>query len=169
MEAPVGAGSLGSAAVWALCHVETDIGVFAVGPKGCAVLSGPLGFSCPFRSVELLGFQVRLSAKRGAWLVNWFEVRVAEGFVDMEDFATVVGRVGFALSVLDHLRPSAAPLYSWCTAVEYRGLMVLPWPVAFLLTYLPKNFVDKAAWWTSPRRVLILQRRSERTRRPWVL
>ena len=49
--------------------------------------------------------------------------RVACGTVDAYEFCAVVGRMGFAIGPLEHLRPFVAPLYAWSAAVGRKGIM----------------------------------------------
>ena len=86
--------------------------------------------------VEVRTFQLGLSEKRAQWLIGWIRARLESGMVEMADFTAVLGRISFALSPLMHLRPFAAPLFAWGTAVGRRGPKRMPWSVLFILRYL---------------------------------
>ena len=90
--------------------------------------------------IEVREYACGISVKRARWLSNWIKERLAEGFVEMNDFEAVLGRLCFALGPLEYLRPFVAPLYAWASAVNHRGRMKIPWSIAFILTYYAKEF-----------------------------
>ena len=94
-------------------------------------------------TIDLMSYTVGISKKRADWLANWMEVRVREKTVDLADFAAVLGRLGFTLGPLEYVRPFVAPLYAWSAAVGHRGIVPIPWSVAFLLTILARRFRSK--------------------------
>ena len=53
--------------------------------------------------------------------------------LDLADFAAVLGRLTFALGVLEYSRPFVAPLFAWSAAVGRRCRAVLLVGVVFLL------------------------------------
>ena len=59
--------------------------------------------------------------------------------VEMADFRAVLGRLGFAVSALDYLKPFLSPLYAWMSSVNHLGWMTLPWSVAFVLRYIAEE------------------------------
>ena len=93
--------------------------------------------------VEVRGFAVGISVRRAQWLSNWMRARLSEGFLDMNDFEAVLGRLCFALAPLEYLRPFIAPLYAWSSAVNHRGKMRIPWSIAFILTYFAREFENE--------------------------
>ena len=86
--------------------------------------------------VDIRGFQLGLSEKRASWLTGWLRQRINEAVVDMDDFRAVLGRLGFALAPLEHIRPFTAPLFAWAAAVAHRGQMRIPWSILFIFAYL---------------------------------
>ena len=86
--------------------------------------------------MSLETFQLGISAKRAAWLKDWVDKVVGQGFVEMRDFSAVLGRLCFVMGALEYLRPFTAPLFAWAAAVGHSGKMKIPWSVAFLLKYL---------------------------------
>ena len=70
----------------------------------------------------------------------WLEAKADEGFVLMDDFVLVLGRLTFALGQMEFVRPFVAPLYAWAAAVGCRGRVRLPWSVLFLFKYIAMEF-----------------------------
>ena len=54
-------------------------------------------------------YQLGVSEKRAAWLTAWLDGRIKEGVVDMADLRAVMGRLCFATSPLEFVRPFLAP------------------------------------------------------------
>ena len=90
--------------------------------------------------VDLRGYSLGISSSRAHWLAGWLRQRTKEGKADLNDLAAVLGRLGFALAPLEHIRPFVAPLYAWSSAVGHAGVMQLPWSVLFLMHYLAEYF-----------------------------
>ena len=65
-----------------------------------------------------------------------------EKTVDLADFAAVLGRLGFAMGPLYHLRPFILPLYSWSAAVGRRGRLRLPWSILFIFRIIRDMLCD---------------------------
>ena len=86
-------------------------------------------------------YQVGISEARSKWLCNWIHGALEKGEVQMADFRAVVGRISFALGVLDYLKPFVSPLFSWTAAIDHLGLVPLPWSVSFILSFV-KNELE---------------------------
>ena len=81
---------------------------------------------------------VGISAPRAAWLIRWAERILTEGAVHMGDFASVIGRWGFVLQVIDLLRPFLGPLYAWAAAVPRFAVLPLPAMVRLIVLFLKR-------------------------------
>ena len=81
-------------------------------------------------------YEVGISVTRAAWMVGWIEETVKQGSTNMSDFKAVLGRLSFALGVLDYLKPFVSPLFSWCASVSHLGRVAIPWSVAFILSFV---------------------------------
>ena len=79
---------------------------------------------------------IGISESRAAWLSGWMRAKVSEGIVRVSDFAAVLGRLSFAMSALEFIRPFLAPLFTWAAAVRDHEKMRLPWSILFLLEFL---------------------------------
>ena len=77
-------------------------------------------------TVDLEAGSVGISDKRANWICRWIEDTLAAGTVRMHDFASVLGRLNFAMAAIEHLRPFLGPLYAWSAAVG--KLHVIAWP-----------------------------------------
>ena len=82
--------------------------------------------------VDFDRFTLGISTSRAEWVRNWLSDRIETKTVDLSDFAAVLGRLGFAMGPLYHLRPFILPLYAWSAAVGRRGVVRLPWSVLFI-------------------------------------
>ena len=81
---------------------------------------------------------IGISAPRAAWLMRWADRILTEGAVHMGDFASVLGRWGFALQAIDLLRPFLGPLYAWAAAVPRYAVMPLPAMVRLIVLFLKR-------------------------------
>ena len=55
-------------------------------------------------------------------MIGWVEKTLEAGTVEMADFRAVLGRLGFAVGALDHLKPFLSPLYAWMSSVNHLSL-----------------------------------------------
>ena len=67
-------------------------------------------------------YQVGISEARSKWLCRWIHDALEKGEAQMSDFRAVLGRISFALGVLDYLKPFILPLFSWTAACPFLGL-----------------------------------------------
>ena len=86
--------------------------------------------------LDLHQCMVGISVSRSAWLVAWLRARAAEGVVDIKDFSAVLGRLSFAMSPLEFLRPFLSPMFGWVAAVRDHARMRLPWSMLFLMEFV---------------------------------
>jgi hypothetical protein len=100
--------------------------------------------------VEWIGYwadlwqgRLGISERRAQWLASWMTKQVDEGRTELADFASVLGRLCFAMGPLEFLRPFIAPLFAWAAAVGYRGSLALPWSVAFIFKFLASEFLGE--------------------------
>ncbi|CAE8655766.1 unnamed protein product [Polarella glacialis] len=57
-----------------------------------------------------------ISEGRADWLVRWMSKALVAGSVCIEEFKSVLGRMGFAMRALETFRPFLGPLYAWSSA-----------------------------------------------------
>ena len=81
-------------------------------------------------------YELGISEARASWIVKWAEKVISEGYVDMADFRAVLGRLCFTVGALDFLKPFLSPLFAWSSQINHLGRVLVPWSVAFLLSYL---------------------------------
>lgn len=86
--------------------------------------------------VDLKAGALGLSEARAAWLVAKAKDLSSRPTVDVAEFATFLGRCGFAAAVLGHLRPLLGPFYAWSAGVQGRRWAELPAGGRFLLRWL---------------------------------
>ncbi|CAE8726071.1 unnamed protein product [Polarella glacialis] len=77
-----------------------------------------------------------ISEGRAQWLVRWMTNALAAGTVNVEEFKSVLGRMGFAMRALETFRPFLGPLYAWSSAVPRHINLELPAMVRLILSYL---------------------------------
>jgi hypothetical protein len=77
-----------------------------------------------------------ISEGRADWLVRWMSKALVAGSVCIEEFKSVLGRMGFAMRALETFRPFLGPLYAWSSAVPVRTFLPLPVMIRLILLYL---------------------------------
>ncbi|CAE8676146.1 unnamed protein product [Polarella glacialis] len=77
-----------------------------------------------------------ISEARADWLVRWMSKALVAGSVCIEEFKSVLGRMGFAMRALETFRPFLGPLYAWSSAVPMRTFLPLPVMIRLILLYL---------------------------------
>jgi hypothetical protein len=77
-----------------------------------------------------------ISEGRAQWLVRWMSKALVAGSVCIEEFKSVLGRMGFAMRALETFRPFLGPLYAWSSAVPARSCLPLPVMIRLILIYL---------------------------------
>ncbi|CAE8623549.1 unnamed protein product [Polarella glacialis] len=77
-----------------------------------------------------------ISEGRADWLVRWMSKALVAGSVCIEEFKSVLGRMGFAMRALETFRPFLGPLYAWSSAVPVRTFLPLPVMIRLILIYL---------------------------------
>ncbi|CAE8676182.1 unnamed protein product, partial [Polarella glacialis] len=77
-----------------------------------------------------------ISKGRADWLVRWMSKALVAGSVCIEEFKSVLGRMGFAMRALETFRPFLGPLYAWSSAVPARTFLPLPVMIRLILIYL---------------------------------
>ena len=87
-------------------------------------------------TLDLKGNLLGLSVARAAW--KWLQDCVSAGSVRIADMCAALGRLSFALSVLDHLRPFLGPMYAWVTALENARVYRLPKAIKLIMLFLAK-------------------------------
>ena len=93
--------------------------------------------------LDLWKGQLGISERRAQWLAKWLAKQTGAGVTNMADFTAVLGRLCFAMGPLEYLRPFIAPLFAWAAAVGPRGVVQVPWSVAFILKFLEEEFVGE--------------------------
>ena len=86
--------------------------------------------------VDIGAFTVGITNSRVEWLIGWLVETLDLSAIDMKLFASGLGRLGFALTVIEYLRPFLAPLYSWSAAVPSRARLPLPIAVRLAMMHL---------------------------------
>ena len=71
---------------------------------------------------------------RAEWVTKWCRKVAGEGAADIEVFTSGLGRLTFAVAVLDYERPFLAPLHAF--AAVWRGVTVAPLPPAVTMVLL---------------------------------
>lgn len=68
--------------------------------------------------VDLKQRAVGISEKRARWLHEWCQKTLRAGSARIADMRAVLGRMSFAFSAIEHLRPFLGPLYQWVAVVS---------------------------------------------------
>ena len=88
-------------------------------------------------------FEIGISERRTAWLVNFIDKLEASGWLVMvRRFHEFHGRLGFSAQVLPWIRPLLAPGYAWLAAVSKNSTMRVPELVATVCIFIRKKFTD---------------------------
>ena len=107
-------------------------------PFSWSKFCGGLDVSWVGFTLDLKGNLLGLSVARAAWVVKWLQDCVSAGSVRIADMCAALGRLSFALSVLDHLRPFLGPMYAWVTALENARVYRLPKAIKLIMLFLAK-------------------------------
>ena len=82
-------------------------------------------------------FEVGLSERRTAWIVNWVEEAQRNGgLVTHRNFVELVGRLVYAGQVLCWMKPFMAPLHAWKSAIAPGTVALLPQMVSVVLLFI---------------------------------
>lgn len=81
-------------------------------------------------------FRVGISQRRAEWLIDWTTQVLTHGFVEMEEFGSVLGRWSCVAQILENDRPFWGPLFAWSAAAPRRGVLALPLMVGLALKWL---------------------------------
>eukprot|EP00435_Cladocopium_sp_Y103_P074484 s15_g49.t1 len=85
-------------------------------------------------------YSLGLSEKRAEWLVAWIHRVCEEKLVGAREFASCLGRLGFAATALPWEKPFLGPLYTWAAAVrDQRGEVLVPWAILAILDWIAKR------------------------------
>lgn len=68
-------------------------------------------------SIDLGLRAVGVSEKRARWLREWCGKTLRAGTVKIADMRAVLGRMSFAFTAIEHLRPFLGPMYKWVAAM----------------------------------------------------
>ena len=91
--------------------------------------------------VDYARFEVGMSERRVAWLVNFVEEPITNDWlVHMRRFQEFHGRLGFAAQILPWLRPMLAPGYSWIAAAGRSSTLKMPQLVAAACVFIRDKF-----------------------------
>ena len=146
---------LGPSPIEALLYAD-DLETMGIGSEGrkCQVILFVLlaALGSPFKwkkqrgglSTEWIGlttdygrYALGLSARRSDWLVGWIREVCAKKMVAPRDFASCLGRLGFAATALPWERPFLGPLYSWAAAVrDQKKEVMVPWAIMSILDWI---------------------------------
>ena len=77
-----------------------------------------------------------LTERKAAWVVKWARETAATRVIHVRAFEGALGRIVFATSALELLRPFLAPLYAFATSGPRDSVSPVPAYVAFLLRFL---------------------------------
>ena len=100
--------------------------------------AGGLQLSWVGFTIDLESCALGLSVGRATWAMKWLRDRAAEGKARVADMCAVLGRLSFALSALDHLRPFLGPIYAWIAALEHARVYKLPKAIKLIMLFLAK-------------------------------
>jgi hypothetical protein len=100
--------------------------------------AGGLQLSWVGFTIDLESCALGLSVGRATWAMQWLRDRAAEGKARVADMCAVLGRLSFALSALDHLRPFLGPIYAWVAALEHARVYKLPKAIKLIMLFLAK-------------------------------
>eukprot|EP00435_Cladocopium_sp_Y103_P029251 s3649_g7.t1 len=117
------------------------------------VIGAPFGYH-KFKggfSSDFVGFHLRydknevgITAKRGAWLVDWIRALEEKRFVvAARDFSEFVGRLCFVSQLLVWLKPHLAPLFAWAAVTSAGMVGKLPDTVILTLKYIQSEMVEE--------------------------
>jgi hypothetical protein len=87
-------------------------------------------------------FAVGLSPDRAAWMVQWIQKVLANGWVATCDMAMALGRLNFAITALIFEKPFLGILYMWTSTIirSTKKVATLPWAVRLVLQWICERF-----------------------------
>eukprot|EP00435_Cladocopium_sp_Y103_P004894 s4940_g1.t1 len=102
-------------------------------------------------SSDFVGFHLRydknevgITARRGAWLVDWIRNLEEKRFVvAARDCSEFVGRLCFVSQLLVWLKPRLAPLFAWAAVTSAGMVGKLPDTVILTLKYIQSEMVEE--------------------------
>jgi len=100
--------------------------------------SGGLSLAWVGFSIDLKLCALGLSHARASWAVGWLRSCVECGRVRIADMNAVLGRLSFALTALNHLRPFLGPIYAWVAALQSTRTYQLPKAIKLIMLFLAK-------------------------------
>ena len=88
--------------------------------------------------INLRERSVGLGPKRAEWLRHWLLKTINGGLVRIADMVAVQGRIMFASTALEILRPFLGPVYAWTSAVHHLDVLDLPAAIRLVLEFILK-------------------------------
>ena len=88
--------------------------------------------------VQLDTLSVGISEGRARWAIEWLLRVSRDGFTDVEEFRSALGRLGFIVSALEWEKPFLAPLFNFCSRYKRGGLQSVPLYIR-IVTKFPGN------------------------------
>lgn len=90
-------------------------------------------------------YAIGLSEARAQWLITWIQKTLTQGSTNIDDFGSVIGRLGFAAMALLYDKPFLGILYAWHATVSRTRTEVarLPWAVAMVLHWLARRISEE--------------------------
>ena len=80
-----------------------------------------------------------LTERRAAWVVKWARETASAAVVHVRAFEEALGRIVFATSALELLRPFLSPLYAFATSGPRDSVRPVPGYVSFFLRFIAKS------------------------------
>ena len=107
-----------------------------------------IGFCSDYKN-----YSFGLTDSRADWLVGWIGSLLSCGVVDVDVFASGLGRLNFAALALIYERPFIGLLYAWLAAISRLALSRarLPWAVAFTLSWISDKLSTGGKLMKAPR------------------
>jgi hypothetical protein len=92
-------------------------------------------------------YSVGLSPERAAWMVNWIQKLLSQGWVEVREMAMGLGRLNFAVSALIFEKPFLGILYMWTSTIlrSDKRVASLPWAVRLILQWICERFTTTSA------------------------
>ena len=85
------------------------------------------------------GTALGLTERRAAWVVKWARETAAAKVIHVRAFEEALGRIVFATSALELLRPFLSPLYAFASSGLRDSVRPIPAYVAFFLRFLARS------------------------------
>ena len=89
--------------------------------------------------VDYSRFVAGISEARSVWLINWIERALQDRIMSLRRMSETLGRLGFASSMVEYIKPFLGPIYAWVSAAPLSAALPIPLPVRLVLSWIARQ------------------------------